>query len=148
MAQVSKELFELSIVWNAGPCMHILMIKFIPFYGDTTHLDEFTSHCAWSVCTSYHQRRGDGRRLSECEQKKLLLQMCPLTPISCSLPTLWGVCSGRSLCSCEARDVSSYKGVVCDMPRQACSKTTENQGIKELKLGILKNAFCRISLKL
>lgn len=45
MALVSKELFELTIVWNAGPYMHILMIKFIPFYGDITHLDEFTAEC-------------------------------------------------------------------------------------------------------
>lgn len=34
------------------------------------------------------KRRGGGRRQSECEQKELLLQMCPLTPISYSLPTL------------------------------------------------------------
>lgn len=34
------------------------------------------------------------------------------------------------------------------MPRQACSKTTEKQEIKEIKLGALKNAFCRTSLKL
>lgn len=94
------------------------------------------------------KKRGGGRRQSECEQKELLLQMCPLTPISYSLPTLWGVFSGRSPCSCEARDFSSYKGVMCNMPRQACSKTTENQGIKEIKLGILKNTFCRTSLKL
>lgn len=69
------------------------------------------------------KRRGGGRRQSEYEQKELLLQMCPLTPVSCSMPTLWGVFSGRSPCSCGARDFSSYKGVVCDMPGQACSKT-------------------------
>lgn len=33
------------MVWNVKPCMHVLMIKFIPFYGDTIHPDEFTSEC-------------------------------------------------------------------------------------------------------
>lgn len=92
------------------------------------------------------EKRREGRR-SNCQQEELLLQMCPLTPISCSQPTLWGLCSGRSPSSCEARDFSSYKAVVCDMSRQVRSKTTEKQGMKEIKLGKLKNAFCRNSLK-
>lgn len=132
--------------------MHILMIKFIPFYKDTTHLDNSTSEreemepgvCALPIIKE--KRRG--RRQSKCEQEELFLQMCPLTPISCSKQTLWRLFSGRSPSSCEARDFSSYKAVVCDMPGQACSKTTEKQGIKEIKLSKLKNAVCRTSLKL
>lgn len=152
VCQVSRDLFGLNIVWNVETSTHILMIKFIPFYRDTTHLVNFTSEyeemepgvCALPIIKE--KRRG--RRQYKCEQEELLLQMCPLTPISCSRPTLWRLFSGRSPSSCEARDFSSYKAVVCDMSRQACSKTTEKQGIKETKLGKLKNAFCRTSLKL
>lgn len=85
------------------------------------------------------------RRQSKCEEEESLLQMRPLTPISCSLPTLWRLFSGSSPPSCEARDFSGYKTVVCDMFRQACSKTTEKQGIKEIKLDKLKKRLLKIS---
>lgn len=128
------------------------MIKFVPFYKDTTHWDNFTSECEKmepSVCVlpTIKEKR-QGRRQSKCEQEELLPQMCPLTPISCSWPTLWRLFSGRSPSSCEARDFSSYKAAVCDMSGQACSKTTEKQGIKEIKLSKLKNVVCRTSLEL
>lgn len=143
-------MFELNTVWNVKRTMHILMIKFTPFYKDTTHLDNFTSEGmepgVRELPIIKEKRRG--RRQSKCEQEELLLQMCPLTPISCSRPTLWRLFSGRSPSSCEARDFSSYKAVVCDMSGQACSKTTEKQGIKEIKLSKLKNAVCRTSLEL
>lgn len=45
--------------------MHIFMIKFIPFYGDITHLDSFTSECEemeLGVCTSYHQREEERKK--------------------------------------------------------------------------------------
>lgn len=92
MAQMSRDLFEPNIVWNVKTSLHALMINFLPFCGDTTHLDNFTSECKEievEVCALHiikEKRRR--RRQSKCEQKELLIQMCPLTPISCSWPTL------------------------------------------------------------
>ena len=71
----------------------------------------------------------------------------PFDSISCSPPTHWRVCSGRSPSSCEARDVSSFKAVVDDMSGQACGKARERQRRKERKLGRLQSTFCRTSLK-
>ena len=105
---------------------------------------KWSLECAFPIIKEKRRER----RRSKCQREELLLQMCPLTPISCSQPTLWGLCSGRSPSSCEARDFSSYKAVVRDMSRQARSKTPEKQGMKERKLGKLKNAFCTTSLKL
>lgn len=152
LTSVARDLFELKIVCDVETSMPTLMIKFIPFYWDTTHLDNFTSECEEmepGVCAlPIIKEKRRRRRQSKCEEKELLLQMCPLAPISCSLLNLSRLFSGRSLSSCEARDFSSYKAVVCDTSRQACSKTTEKQGIKDVKLGKLKNAFCRTSLRL
>lgn len=45
MAPGSGNFFGLNIVWDVKTSMHILMIKLISFYEDTTHLDIFTLEC-------------------------------------------------------------------------------------------------------
>ena len=150
-AQGSGNLFGLNIVWNVKTNMHILMIKLIPFYEDTTHLDIFTSECEemdLGVCVlpifkGKRREREDGLSV----RKRNDAPDAPFDSISCSPPSLWRVCSGSSPSSCEARDVSSFEAVVDDMSGQAWGKTTERQERKEAKLGKLQSTFCRTSVK-
>lgn len=103
--------------------MHILMIKLIPFYEDTTHLDIFTSECeemdlgvcALPIFKGKRREREDGLSV----RKRNDAPDAPFDSISCSPPSLWRVCSGSSPSSCEARDVSSFEAVVDDMSGQA-----------------------------
>lgn len=73
-AQGSGNLFGLNIVWNVITSMHILMIKLIPFYEDTTHLDIFTLECEETnlgVCALpiFKGKRRERRR-SKCQEEE------------------------------------------------------------------------------
>lgn len=134
LTSVARDLFELNIVCDVETSMPTLMIKFIPFYWDTTHLDNFTSECEEmepGVCAlPIIKEKRRRRRQSKCEQKELLLQMCPLAPISCSLLNLLRLFSGRSPSSCEARDFSSYKAVCVTHLGKHAAKPQRNKGLK------------------
>lgn len=129
------------------------MIQLIPFYRDATHLDNFTAKCEETgpgVC-ALPTIKGKRRE----REKTVEVWARGVTPTDVTFDSHFLLSANpmriifrRSSLSCKARDFSSYKAVVPDMSRQACSKTAEKQGIKENKLGRLSNAFRRPALKL
>lgn len=81
LTQGSRDLFELNLVWNVQTSMHPLMIKVIPFYGGSTHLDNFTSGCKemeTGVCalSIINEKR---RRREDCLSKRTYSYTCALS---------------------------------------------------------------------